>query len=108
MTDLRGNVFLCVLDSVVTTQCATLPIIIQYVPANLASKAMLMLDAALSLFLTILAFHLHVDLRPYVNLTMETQFAPVQEERLEIHLSDVSLMEPSAEEINVDLIQDVE
>ena len=39
---------------------------------------------------------------------METQFAPVQEERLEIHLSDVSLMEPSAEEINVDLIQDVE
>ena len=63
---------------------------------------MLMLAVPPFLLLLIHVIHLHVVWRPSVNWTMETQSVPVQEAKLAILLSDVSLMDPSVLAINVD------
>ena len=102
MTDSRGNVSQSVLDSVVTTLSVALPITTPSAPANLDSRVMLMLAAVPSQPLVILAFPHLVVLMLCVNWTMEIQSVPVQEARLATLLSDVSMMDQSVEEINVD------
>ena len=101
MIDSRGNVSLSVLGSVGTTLSAVLPTTTPSVPANLASKAMLMWDVAPSPSPPTHAYPHLVELGLCVNWTMAIPSAPVPEARLAILLSDVSKMEPSAEVTSV-------
>ena len=101
VTDSRGSVSLSVLDSVETTQSAVLPTTIPSVPANLASKAMLMWDVAPSPSPPTHAYPHPVELGLCVNWTMANPSAHVPEARLAIHLSDVFKMEPSVEVTSV-------
>lgn len=105
VTDSKENVSQSALDSVVTTLSVALPIITPSAPANLGSRVMLMLGVVPSQPLVTHVFLHLVVLMLCVSWTMEIQSVPVQEARLATHLSDVSMMDQSVEEINVDPTQ---